>query len=111
MTLQQAKDQIAKRHGFDNFQECEFFGLEVRGTDLLKYSDEAAELYSSRQNSTLIEENKKITDRYDQLNTDYQDLVRIATALYKADREAFQEMINEGLGGDNFEKFKNHLGV
>lgn len=50
-------------------------------------------------------------DRFDQLDGEYQDLVRICTALYRTDKEAIREMINESLGGDNHEKFKNHLGV
>jgi regulator of replication initiation timing len=50
--------------------------------------------------------------RFDQLDEEYQDLVRICTAIYqRADREAIREMINETLGGDDFESFKNHLGV
>lgn len=45
------------------------------------------------------------------LGEEYQDLVRICTALYKTDKDAIREMINESLGGDNFDKFKDHLGV
>lgn len=50
-------------------------------------------------------------EKYDQLGDEYQDLVRICTAIYKLDKHVLKAMINESLGGDNFEKFKDHLGV
>lgn len=48
MSLQECKDQIAKRHGFDNFLECYTMGLETSVKELLKYSDEASELYAQQ---------------------------------------------------------------
>lgn len=50
-------------------------------------------------------------DRFDQLDGEYQDLVKISTSLYKADREAIMEMLNESLGPDSYERLKNHIGV
>lgn len=48
MSLQECKDQVAKRHGFDNFLECYTMGLETSVKELLKYSDEASELYAQQ---------------------------------------------------------------
>lgn len=45
MTWEEAKDQIAKEHSFDNFKEC--LGLlKIRPEIVLKYLDEAAKLYA-----------------------------------------------------------------
>jgi uncharacterized coiled-coil DUF342 family protein len=54
---------------------------------------------------------KETVQERDGWMAEYQSLLRIATCLYKADKDAIKEMINEGLGGDSYEKFKNHLGV
>lgn len=42
------KNDVAKKHGFDNFQECYFMGLETCAKELIKYCGEAAELYTQR---------------------------------------------------------------
>jgi uncharacterized coiled-coil DUF342 family protein len=68
-------------------------------------------VYENQWEPSKQEQIDSFSEKFDQLDEEYQDLVRIATCLYKADKEAIREMINEGLGGDNYEKFKNHLGV
>jgi uncharacterized coiled-coil DUF342 family protein len=68
-------------------------------------------VYENQWEPSKQEQIDSFSEKFDQLDEEYQDLVRIATCLYKADKEAIREMINEGLGGDNYEKFKTHLGV
>lgn len=46
MTYQEALDTVAKKHGFDNFQECYVMGLETSSEDLVKYCREAAVIHT-----------------------------------------------------------------
>ena len=56
---------------------------------------------------TVIKDKQHIVDVYDQ---EYQELCRIVLALYKTDKEAIKQMIDE-MPGDVFSKFQKHIGV
>lgn len=46
MTLKQAKDKIAKKHGYKSFKAMEENGFGIGTGELLSFADEAAELYA-----------------------------------------------------------------
>ncbi len=53
----------------------------------------------------------QIQQRLDTSDSGYQDLIRIATCLYKADKEAIHQMICEGLDADDYWKFRKHIAI
>lgn len=87
-------------------EACYVIGkMSIENTNLQEENNRLAVIVSAQEKQiTELEEDQRV-------DTEYQDLVRIATCLYKADKDSIKEMINEGLGGDAFEKFKDHLGV
>lgn len=68
-------------------------------------------VYENQWEPSKQEQIDSFSEKFDQLDEEYQDLVKISTALYKADREAIKEMLNESLGPDSYERLKNHIGV
>lgn len=45
-TLQEIKDLVAKKHGYDSFQKMEENGFGIGTGELLGYADETAKLYA-----------------------------------------------------------------
>jgi hypothetical protein len=45
-TLQECKDKVAKKHGYDSFQKMEENGFGIGTGELLGYADEAAQLFA-----------------------------------------------------------------
>lgn len=79
--------------------------------DANKDLQEKLTVYENQWEPSKQEQIDSFSEKFDQLDEEYQDLVKISTALYKADREAIMEMLNESLGPDSYERLKNHIGV
>ena len=89
MTIQQAKDDVAKIHGFDNFQECYFMGLETSTALLIKYCDEAAEKYAQSQVNDALDKAIEIVNKEMEYSVDgleYKVTERIIEELKKLKR-------------------------
>lgn len=56
LTLQEAKDKIAKWRGFNSYRDAEDCGFGLSTADILRYVDEAAELYMQSHTKALRKE-------------------------------------------------------
>jgi predicted nuclease with TOPRIM domain len=107
---QMYQDTVKERDGWMSEYRAARSEVERLKQQLKEVKEKLSE-YENQWEPSKQEQIDSFSEKFDQLDEEYQDLVRIATCLYKADKEAIKEMINEGLGGDNFDKFKDHIGV
>lgn len=114
LALQDAKDQ--------HKEACYVIGkMSIENTNLKEENNRLAVVVSAQEKEinefeeqwqpSKQEQIEDLSEKFDQLDEEYQDLVRICTAIYKLDAHILKAMVNESLGGNNFEKLKDHLGV
>jgi hypothetical protein len=78
LTLQELKDEVAKKHGYANHKQCDFDRPLI---------DDLLELYASQQNEALQAENKWQSDELDIYSRKITELESEKEALQKRVRE------------------------